>query len=127
MSSVLRRHLTSHRLAPPLGEHVFASRSGRPFDPGTVATRARAAWVGAGLEPIALHECRHTYAAFMIAAGVNAKALSSYMGHASITVTLDRYGHLMPGNEREAAALLDTYLVGEATGHRRRAVGTSDR
>jgi hypothetical protein len=32
------------------------------------------------------------------------------MGHSSITVTLDRYGHLMPGNEREAGALLDAYL-----------------
>ncbi len=49
----------------------------------------------------------------MIAAAVNAKALSTYMGHASITVTLDRYGHLMPGNEREAAGRLDAYLVGE--------------
>lgn len=48
----------------------------------------------------------------MIAAGVNAKALSTYMGHSSITVTLDRYGHLMRGNEREAAALLDAYLQG---------------
>jgi integrase len=46
----------------------------------------------------------------MIAAGVNAKALSTYMGHSSITVTLDRYGHLLPGNESEAAALLDAYL-----------------
>lgn len=36
----------------------------------------------------------------MIAAG-NAKALSVYMGHSSIVVTLDRYGHLMPGNEGE--------------------------
>jgi integrase len=44
----------------------------------------------------------------MIAAGVDAKALSSYMGHASITVTLDRYGHLMPGNEHQAADMLDT-------------------
>jgi integrase len=41
---------------------------------------------------------------------VNAKALSTYMGHSSITVTLDRYGHLMPGNEREAAVMLETYL-----------------
>ncbi len=32
------------------------------------------------------------------------------MGHSSITITLDRYGHLMPGNEDEAASLLDTYL-----------------
>ena len=46
----------------------------------------------------------------MIAAGVNAKALCAYMGHSSITVTLDRCGHLMPGAEREAAALLDGYL-----------------
>jgi integrase len=47
----------------------------------------------------------------MIAAGVNAKALSSYMGHASMTITYDRYGHLMPGNEDEAARLLDEYLA----------------
>jgi hypothetical protein len=32
------------------------------------------------------------------------------MGHSSITITLDRYGHLMPGNEDEAAKLLDAYL-----------------
>ena len=66
----------------------------------------------AGLEPIGLHECRHTLASLMIAAGVNAKSLSAYMGHSSVTITLDRYGHLMPGNEKEAASLLDTYLVG---------------
>ena len=45
-----------------------------------------------------------------VAAGVNAKALSTYMGHANIAITLDRYGHLMPGNEDEAAALLNAYL-----------------
>ena len=47
----------------------------------------------------------------MIAAGVNAKALSSYMGHSSITITMDRYGHLIPGNGGEAAGLLDAYLA----------------
>lgn len=62
------------------------------------------------IAPIVLHECRHTFASLMIAAGVNAKALSTYMGHSSITITLDRYGHLMPGNEAEAACLLDSYL-----------------
>jgi integrase len=31
-------------------------------------------------------------------------------GHSSITVTFDRYGHLMPGNEGEAASVLDGYL-----------------
>ena len=33
------------------------------------------------------------------------------MGHSSITITLDRYGHLMPGNEEQAAGLLDAYLT----------------
>jgi integrase len=47
----------------------------------------------------------------MIAAGVNAKALSTFMGHANISITLDRYGHLMPGSETEAAELLDAYLA----------------
>lgn len=47
----------------------------------------------------------------MIAAGVNAKALSVYMGHSSVVITFDLYGHLMPGNEAEAAGLLDAYLV----------------
>jgi integrase len=46
----------------------------------------------------------------MIAAGVNVKALSRFMGHASVAFTLDRYGHLFPGAENEAGGLLDTYL-----------------
>lgn len=57
----------------------------------------------------------------MIGAGVNAKALSTYLGHASISITLDRYGHLMPGNEEEAAGLLDAYLA--AAGRSERAGG----
>lgn len=36
----------------------------------------------------------------------------SFMGHASITVTFDLYGHLMPGSKAEGAALLDVYLNG---------------
>ena len=92
-----------------------ASFSGRataqPFTPSNVRKRANAAWLRAGLDPIGLHECRHTFASLMIAAGVNAKALSAYMGHSSVTITLDRYGHLMPGNESEAAARLDSYLA----------------
>ena len=73
---------------------------------------ARRWWAKAGLASIKPHDCRHTYASFMIAAGVNAKALCSITGHSSIKVTFDLYGHLMPGAEREAAALLDGFLAG---------------
>jgi integrase len=60
----------------------------------------------------------------MIAAGVNAKALSTYMGHASVTITYDRYGYLMPGNESEAAALLDSYLERANTQARLAVIGS---
>jgi hypothetical protein len=52
----------------------------------------------------------------MIAAGANVKALASYMGHASVTITLDRYGHLMPGNEDEAAEQLGTFAPPPGSG-----------
>ncbi len=69
------------------------------------------------MQAIGYHEARHTYASILIAAGVNAKALSTYIGHASITTTLDRYGHLMPGNEDEATALVDAYLERTTVAH----------
>jgi integrase len=89
---------------------VFGRTPDAPFQPKSVANRAVRAWEAAGLQPITLHEARHSYASMMIAAGVNAKALSTYMGHAGVAITYDRYGHLMPGNEAESAGLLDTYL-----------------
>ena len=46
-------------------------------------------------------------------AGVNAKALSTFMGHPNISITLDRCGHLMPGSEEEAAGLLESYLAAQ--------------
>ncbi len=82
----------------------------QPFNPAAVSWRATQAWKKAGLDSITLHQCRHTYASFMIAAGVNTKALSTYMGHTSITTTIDRYGHLLPGNESQAATLLGNWL-----------------
>ncbi len=88
---------------------VFGA-AGVPFSASSVGERATRAWRRAGLRPVGLHDCRHTFASLMIAAGVNAKALSTFMGHANIAITLDRYGHLMPGAEREAAGLMDAYL-----------------
>jgi integrase len=52
----------------------------------------------------------------MIAAGVNVKALSTFMGHANIRITLDQYGHLLPGAEDEAAGLLDAFLARQLGG-----------
>jgi integrase len=116
LAKPLRAYLVAHRLRSSAGEEelVFGRGRGRAINTDTLARRARTAWRKHGLAPIGLHECRHTYAAFMIAAGVNAKALSAYMGHSSVTMTLDRYGHLMPGHEGEAAEMLADYLDRQA-------------
>lgn len=111
VATALRALLAEHRLRQGRGSRGLVFGDQAPFVPGSVIKRARKAWTAAKLEPIGLHECRHTYASLMIAAGVNAKALSTFMGHASITITLDRYGHLFPGSEDEAGRLLDAYLA----------------
>jgi len=119
----LRRELQTHRLQQGSGGRgfVFPNKPGTgPFNPGTLKLHTSKAWGEAGLTPIGLHECRHSYAAYMIAAGVNSKALSIYMGHSSITITLDRYGHLLPGNETEAARLLDIWLTNATAGTKQR-------
>jgi len=111
IASVLREHLAAQRLRSGRSYGLaFGVDAEQPFDYLKVTRAAQAAWKTAKLTPIGLHEARHTFASLMIAAGVNAKALSTYMGHSSITITLDRYGHLMPGNEDQAATLLDDYL-----------------
>jgi len=113
---VLRSHLIEHRLRTGRSEGlVFGTTSNCPFAPSAVWRRAHRAWAKEELKAIGLHEARHTFASLMIAAGVNAKALSSYMGHSSVVITYDRYGHLMPGNEEHAVALFDAYLAKTAT------------
>ncbi len=111
IARILRDHLLEHttRVEPGI-ELVFCRAEGKPFDPASINRWARRAWKAAGLRGIGLHECRHTFASLLIAAGVNAKVLSTYVGHSSVATTYDLYGHLMPGNEAEAIGRLDTYL-----------------
>jgi integrase len=109
--AALRDLLVEHKLVTRRDAGlVFGSSATQPFTPTAVRKRALTAWRRAGLDPIGLHECRHTFASLLIAAGVNAKAITAYLGHASIQTTFDLYGHLMPGNEDEAVALVDAYL-----------------
>ena len=89
-AEALQTLLTEHRLASGRAEGFVFGDGVRPPRPDKLTERADAASKAAGLERITLHEARHTYASLMIAAGVNAKALSTYMGHANISITLDR-------------------------------------
>jgi integrase len=65
-------------------------------------------------DQLRLHDLRHTAAALMIQAEYPPKMLQEIMGHASITTTLDLYGHLYPGDMDRYADRLDT-AIGEAS------------
>jgi hypothetical protein len=61
----------------------------------------------AGVAPLRIHDLRHTTASLAIAAGADVKTLQTMLGHASAVMTLDRYGHLMPGRGEDVADRLD--------------------
>lgn len=98
--AALRDLLTQHKLITRRDVGlVFGSSTARPFTPTAVRKRALTAWRRADLDPIGLHECRHTLASLLIAAGVNAKAITAYLGHASIQTTFDLW-HRVRGTRR---------------------------
>lgn len=78
---------------------------------GKLAATAAEAWEAAGLNPITLHECRHTYASLLMAAGYTFKELMEYMGHADLQM-VNRYVKLLPQpGEDDAAERLNDYLA----------------
>jgi len=87
LRDVLRDYLVQHKIEAA-DALVFGRADGTPFATSTISKRANDGWREAQLRPITLHECRHTFASLMIAASVNPKALQTFMGHSSITVTL---------------------------------------
>jgi integrase len=90
---------------------LFPSRTGNPFCPQTLYRRVSREIKGTNLKPVGLQVCRHAFASFAIKAGINMKLISTYMGHSSIRITIDRYGHLLPGDEEEYAELMNQFLA----------------
>jgi integrase len=57
-----------------------------------------------------MHECRHTYASTMVAAGVDPGEVMRRMGHSTVAITLDRYTHALRGSEADTAAKVQAFL-----------------
>lgn len=87
---------------------VFTAPDGGPLN---VNNFRRRVWLpavkGACVAPLRIHDLRHTCASLAIQAGADVKVLQRMLGHASAAVTLDRYGHLMPGQVEAVADRLD--------------------
>lgn len=66
----------------------------------------------AGVRRLDLHAARHTFASRLIANGENLKYIAEQLGHSSIKVTADTYGHLIPGGNKQAVDRLDGVFKG---------------
>jgi integrase len=101
----LETHLEEHSTHPEL---IFAGRDGGPLRRNNFRRRT---WLPAveraGLTPLRFHDLRHTAAGLLIAQNVHPKIIQSRLGHSSIAVTLDRYGHLLPNLDGQVAEGLE--------------------
>ena len=88
-------------------EWVFAGRDGKPPAEPTVRHFFHAALHKAGIRRIRIHDFRHTFASLLLQNGESLAYVKDQLGHASIRMTIDVYGHLVPGGNRRAVARLD--------------------
>ncbi|HEY8286899.1 MAG TPA: site-specific integrase, partial [Chloroflexota bacterium] len=93
---------------------IFQSTTGTLIDQRNLTTRFNDLVKRAGVKRITFHGMRHTHATLLLLAGVNAKAVSARLGHASIGITLDTYAHVLPRMEEHAAEAIEQALARRA-------------
>jgi integrase len=90
---------------------LFTTTIGSPIDSHNIINRHfKPQLQQAGLPDIRWHDLRHTCATLLLGRGVHPKLVQHLLGHASITMTLDRYSHWIPSMGRQAADSMDEAL-----------------
>ena len=90
----------------------------KPVAMNTFTRTSYLVWADAGLERVNPHGARHTFASVAIAAmgaagRFDPKMIQDAMGHSSITMTYDRYGHLFPGRDADLGKMMDDYIAAQ--------------
>lgn len=107
------------RAGPLWTEHdfVFTRPTGEPLSPSQVYKVFAVAMEASVKRHLRFHDLRHSAASFLIAQGAHPKEIQAQLGHSTIKVTMDTYGHLFPESERRAADRMDALnLEGGAGG-----------
>jgi integrase len=89
---------------------VFTTPLGAPLHINAVAARFDKVARQAGVPRIRFHDLRHTAATLMLANGEHPKKVQAQLGHANISITLDRYSHVTEGMQRDAADRLEELI-----------------
>lgn len=119
---VLRRRRRQQQLQrEAAGEHGWRDRWGLAFTeedgtylvPMNVTQAFRWRVRRVDVPTIRLHDLRHTHATLLLEAGVPIKVVSERLGHASVSMTLDVYAHVLPAMEVDAVERFTAHLYGE--------------
>ena len=90
-------------------DFVFTSQAGTVIKPDNIARRyMNPALAKAGLRRFRFHNLRHTFGSLLIQHGASLAYVKDQMGHSSIQVTVDVYGHLVPSANIACMDSLDT-------------------
>jgi hypothetical protein len=107
--AALEGHLLEHGIDDPRAL-MFGGPDGGPLRAGLFRSRFwNPAIRAAGLPGVRIHDLRHTAVSLWIAAGASPKQIATWAGHTSVSVVLDRYGHLYEGHEAEVLDHLDLF------------------
>ena len=90
---------------------VFTDEIGRPLREQSVHYQHHKLCRLAGVPVNRPHDLRHSFATLMLRAGVNPKIVSEMLGHSSVTMTLNRYSHVLPDMQRGAVSALAQLLA----------------
>ncbi len=91
-------------------DFVSIRPDGKPVNPNAITLAFRRIMRRAKLKHLRVHDLRHTHATLMLKAGIHPKIVSERLGHASVSITLDTYSHVLPGLQEEAAIKFDQIL-----------------
>jgi integrase len=96
---------------PPASDGRILHRGDRPVEHIILNKVSHDAARRAGLPPVTFHSLRHTCAALLIKSGAQPKQIQAYMGHSSIGVTMDVYGHLFDSTGEDLAVRMTALRV----------------
>src|SRR5262245_33574245 len=86
---------------------LFQTSTGTRIDPSNLRKLFNRLLTDAKMRRIRFHDLRHTFASLLLQNGESLTYVKEQMGHSSIQVTVDIYGHLVPGGNRQAVNKLD--------------------
>ena len=127
LREMLNHHLVTYCGTDPDGL-VFTASNGSPLRNSNFTKNVWQPALETAQLPAALriHDLRHTAAALLISKGAHPEAIKRHLGHSSIVVTMDVYGHLFPSEAESLAQALDDLYAQNQTDKRRTKPGSRE-